>query len=74
MGNDFGIRFGNKTDALASASALFKFLIIFDDAVMDQQNFFAAVKMRMGIDMVGAPCVAQRVWEIPRGRAATDGP
>ena len=38
-------------------------LEILDDAVVDQRDFLRRVRMR--VDVVGAPCVAQRVWAMP---------
>ena len=73
MRDDFGVRFGDKLVAFFD-QLMFQFQIVFDDSVVDYNDFAGAVAVRMSILFSGAPvrgpaCVANSVNAIQRSDA-----
>src|SRR6267142_285004 len=71
MRNDFRVSFGDELVAFA-LELFFEFEIVFDDAVVDDDDLAAAIAMRMGVFFRGAAvrgptCVTDAVGTVKRG-------
>jgi hypothetical protein len=65
VGDDLGVGLGGEFVAFLQQLA-FQGNVVFDDAVVCDDNTIRAISMRVCILFVGRPCVAQRVWPRPK--------
>jgi hypothetical protein len=64
MRDNFRVRLGDE-EMVCGAQAFFELNVIFDDAVVDDDDAPRAIAVRVRVLSVGLPCVAQRVWPMP---------
>jgi hypothetical protein len=65
VGDDLGVGLGDELVALGGEFAL-QVEIVLDNAVVDDDDAAGAVAMGWAFSSVGRPCVAQRVWPMPK--------
>ena len=63
--DDLGVGLRSRTRSPGAFSARAQLLVVFDDAVMHHRDLVAAEKCGCALAVTGAPCVAQRVWQMP---------